>query len=742
MANFDPYHQWLGIPPSEQPPDHYRLLGIRQLEDDPSVIENAADRQMAHLKTFQAGPSSNDSQRLLNQVAAARVCLLNAAKKDAYDQQLCQAVPQGGHAEQEIKLNTAAPRGRKGLRKSSRKGNWGMVAALGGIMIVAFAVIVTLVITGRNKSPAPEETVSVAAMDHDAQAAGEPSAPQSSNDASKPVKIADFPPGSIITQSAGSESKTRHNATTDSKNDLIIEQPEPPADHVGMAEDWMMQGKDDAGDDTSDPSESPEAEEKPAEEKPAAEKPAAEPKVKQKLPVPSASQQKAIAKRMEEAYDFSGAKTPGGQRQLARQLLRDGQASRGSDGEAFVLLSRSAELSVIGGDAALMFRAIDAISDRYEVDAAELNLKLLKRFVAAAKTPANLLAFRQACQERIDGYLAAGRYQAALDTIKVVCQSVQRVRNKDFRKQMLTWQQSLSKLQKDHLAFEQAKRKLAEAPENANAALVVGRWYCFGQEDFAQGLPFLAKGSDSALATVAKSELKFVSKGQSHTAGDAVDLGNVWWEMAEKAKGAEAVHYRLRALHWYAQAKPRLSGLEKATVNKRLDSFIQLAYRSYSNKSLAGLLSQIDVGKSGSGRTQKRQPIKWKARVRCDDSFEMCVNGKRVMAGNNRDQLYQSTIEMAPGDIITVRVDTLGEARGFSCVIRSERGHILVSGPAWRIFEPKDPNDWANPVKADVKSRPSASPALVAGKLSKDTGIKVKGIWGHRNPSYLMLKVQ
>ena len=28
---FDPYHEWLGIPASEQPPDHYRLLGSCQI---------------------------------------------------------------------------------------------------------------------------------------------------------------------------------------------------------------------------------------------------------------------------------------------------------------------------------------------------------------------------------------------------------------------------------------------------------------------------------------------------------------------------------------------------------------------------------------------------------------------------------------------------------------------------------------------------------------------------------------
>lgn len=85
---FDPYRRWLGIAPHEQPPHHYRLLGIALFEDDPDVIEGAADRQMAHVRTFQSGKYGVLSQRILNELAAAKVVLLNPEKKSAYDAQL------------------------------------------------------------------------------------------------------------------------------------------------------------------------------------------------------------------------------------------------------------------------------------------------------------------------------------------------------------------------------------------------------------------------------------------------------------------------------------------------------------------------------------------------------------------------------------------------------------------------------------------------------------------------------
>ncbi|WP_442482911.1 hypothetical protein [Aeoliella sp. SH292] len=87
-SNFDPYHKWLGIPLAEQPPNHYRLLGLTEFEDDPDVIAAAADRQMGHVKGFATGRYGAHSQQLLNELAKVRVCLLNPKLKPAYDEEL------------------------------------------------------------------------------------------------------------------------------------------------------------------------------------------------------------------------------------------------------------------------------------------------------------------------------------------------------------------------------------------------------------------------------------------------------------------------------------------------------------------------------------------------------------------------------------------------------------------------------------------------------------------------------
>ncbi len=89
---FNAYHAWLGIPVEEQPPNHYRLLGIPLFESSDDVIQNGLDQRMAHVKSFTIGPHAAESQRLLKELSQAGVCLLRPEKKQAYDEKLKSAL--------------------------------------------------------------------------------------------------------------------------------------------------------------------------------------------------------------------------------------------------------------------------------------------------------------------------------------------------------------------------------------------------------------------------------------------------------------------------------------------------------------------------------------------------------------------------------------------------------------------------------------------------------------------------
>jgi hypothetical protein len=96
MVSYDPYLNWLGIPPHEQPPNFYRLLGVVLFESNSEVIEKAADRQSLRVGAYRSGPYDELCQQLLSEIAMARLCLLDPQQKVAYDGKLLNGLAQRG----------------------------------------------------------------------------------------------------------------------------------------------------------------------------------------------------------------------------------------------------------------------------------------------------------------------------------------------------------------------------------------------------------------------------------------------------------------------------------------------------------------------------------------------------------------------------------------------------------------------------------------------------------------------
>jgi Domain of unknown function (DUF4159) len=152
---FDPYDEWLGIPAQEQPPNHYRLLGASLFEADPEVIDASANRQMAYLESCATGVRVLLAQRLLNDIAAARLCLLNPARKAAYDSALerCQ--------QKRPKPNPVRPVDKPGqlapLSNGAPRGNSRMISVLVGAALAVAGVTGGILFIGRNR-PVEKQT--------------------------------------------------------------------------------------------------------------------------------------------------------------------------------------------------------------------------------------------------------------------------------------------------------------------------------------------------------------------------------------------------------------------------------------------------------------------------------------------------------------------------------------------------------------------------------------------------------
>ena len=155
--SFDPYLKWLGIRDPERPPNHYRLLGLDLYESDPEVINGAADRQMAHVRTFQTGPNAKLSQTLLNELAVARRCLLDDDRRAEYDRQLKSGSIQDDtkpEAQPVVAAKIIDPAGHRSRRKKSHPFWLDLLGWVGGgvaAVVVAYFLIGSSWLPGNSK---------------------------------------------------------------------------------------------------------------------------------------------------------------------------------------------------------------------------------------------------------------------------------------------------------------------------------------------------------------------------------------------------------------------------------------------------------------------------------------------------------------------------------------------------------------------------------------------------------------
>ncbi len=85
MAQLDVYRDWLKIEATNRPLNYYQLLRLKTFEDDVQVIRKHYRELNAHVRKYATGNYIEESQKLLNELAKAMLCLTDTARKEDYD---------------------------------------------------------------------------------------------------------------------------------------------------------------------------------------------------------------------------------------------------------------------------------------------------------------------------------------------------------------------------------------------------------------------------------------------------------------------------------------------------------------------------------------------------------------------------------------------------------------------------------------------------------------------------------
>jgi len=552
-VEFDPYHKWLGIPPEEQPADHYRLPGIKAFEDDPDVIEGAADQRMMVLRTHQTGPHSELSQQLLNEVAATKLCLLNPERRAAYDRQLQErlaakapprAVPLAAEPPGPVPPSVVRPT----RRSVSRRPRMALIAT--GVAAAA-ALIVVLVVWGGG--PPPED----AATTTPAEPSGEPPVPPP-------------PPGEEQPQRPTEEQSPDTSPSSPEPAEPEPLEPEPPPEPPES--DPSPEAR--AGQPAVEPVTAPGLSADGPEQTPAAEvpdEPPAQP-VPARRPVPAAAEQAAVFEQLDQIYDLDKDRPDAEKLGLAKVLRALGAKETSAPAERFVLWRKASELARDAGDGALMFQIIDAMGGQYEIDLLMAKGAMLKTLAQRATDTTRIRSVISASHQYADEAVRQDRYDLALAAARLAHEACISPEGREFRRAAYDRVRELEEQHDKHQKLQAALAAVKANPNDPEANLYLGRLYCFEQSDWPRGLPHLAQSADPELAKLAAEDLK-----APKDAPDRLKLADAWWDLAQTRKGEEKDALMLRAGQWYKAALPDVSSsLEKVKAEKRLAEVAQI----------------------------------------------------------------------------------------------------------------------------------------------------------------------
>ncbi|GEM_PF-2622255 len=672
---FDPYVKWLGIRDPRRPPHHYRLLGLELFENDPEVIQNAADRQLSYVRRYLSGQYSGEAKQLIDELIAARACLLNPSHKSVYDEWLRKSLaeespppvplsdregvgiaPLGPEADRDLSAvtshgeteekpgffayceafwNRVKTFGWQGTEHFSRKdesisafplptyrvmrwyaafGTTGLIVTVLGLSVlvlewftprtasapgvqsleeaVAHSGAIEPATTSAGQSLLKEQVQAEGREDEVALSAGRPAGPSESSTSSLASESPSASAGSSAPDSFGvaisgtttsstpvvptgegttssvQEKLVRESAAESSTPATKTESPISAA--VGEASSAVTAATEEMGpsgtasseamrDSTSGVAAEPEAG---VEASP----------VVAKIPVPDSA---AVASAEAELWEvFKNLPlTKGDRSQVEAILAQLGQLalSSGEPAQRYVIWRRAIQLASEAGLVKSLSGFVEQFTAQFDLEKSQVLTEALATLVEApmaadARKQAGLESLYEAIRSR-----ESGRFDDAELWAQAAQMLAQKAKNTSLIRQTADFINQLPAYKQYWQWAEEAKTALRENPNDAAAHTNLGVFLCFYRHSPAweEGLLHLGQGENPVFRELAEADRAMAPDA---TAGEKVAIGDRWYAEAQKAEGRIHEGMLKRAIFWYQQALPQLTGFTKVRVERLLQN--------------------------------------------------------------------------------------------------------------------------------------------------------------------------
>lgn len=279
-----------------------------------------------------------------------------------------------------------------------------------------------------------------------------------------------------------------------------------------------------------------------------------------KLPRPEVERCELVMRKVRIIYGKEYARTdPSGKRDLARTMLAEAGKIQKNFDARYVLLDEARVLSAAVADASTCRQAIEQLDQGYAVEAAALTNEVLLKLLPRGGSDEALTTWGL---DELEQSMAREEYPAAAKLMRVLSAPVAQSKDPASQARLKHSQATMN----EYTRIAPSLARLKGAPEDPAANAAAGRFYCFVRDDWAKGLPMLAKGSDATLKAKAIRDLAEPIDPRAQ-----FELGHQWWDAGtDNTTAQRALH--ARAAYWYSKALPGLTDeLDRVLAKKRLE---------------------------------------------------------------------------------------------------------------------------------------------------------------------------
>ena len=284
-----------------------------------------------------------------------------------------------------------------------------------------------------------------------------------------------------------------------------------------------------------------------------------------KQAIPSPEQQTPVAEQVKEIFkeEYAAATTPDLQATLASRLRTEASTIQDDPIAKFVTLRQAYVLALSAGDGVLAESLALDLDAAFDLDFSRIMAHLLTSVTHTAKSTDARRDIATKCLNLVPTLLDVQQIDEALLLVTAAEELALRVGNVDLQRRATALMDETQRLQRIRKRGPSCQGQIREVPDDAEASLALGRYLCGEEQNWQQGLPLLARGSDATLAAAAELDLAGAASPSEQLA-----IADAWYAACTSGDGCDRL--MARAQFWYQNAATGLGGLDRVKVNKRL----------------------------------------------------------------------------------------------------------------------------------------------------------------------------